>query len=335
MVVAASIVIIGGVLQRPLLVGVVPSDSMAPALNHGDLVFIVPSLFVRKIDVGTVVVFRSLERPWVVHRLVGGDAQTGFVSRGDANPEADSARVRPSDIAGVVPSWHGTLLHLPGVGTLTERMSPLRDIRAVGVLFVAGLVLFAVEGRRRKGPRVKSAWERRTEPLTVLATLALTVWTVVALQTALSVQHVEGKFVVVSSSKDGLAQGEVLAGKERSQTLTLHNPFPVPVVSVVVLEVDGVSVAPDRMIVPPFRDATYKLAISGTRPPGEYPFRLRRFSLLPVLPVPVLAALARVNMAALAAVTGLVPALILLALGMLDPTVRNACRLLLLRISMI
>ena len=85
---------------------VVLSGSMEPAIKTGDLIFTVPpskkvpkegdvvAYVGRRFDGGPVGVFS--------HRIIGGDAQSGFIVKGDANPSPDVQRPKTSDITGVV-----------------------------------------------------------------------------------------------------------------------------------------------------------------------------------------------------------------------------------------
>lgn len=100
-------------LYRPQLVGgpaayaVVEGTSMDGTLSEGDL------LVTREHDryhVGEIVAFHAPAGIAVIHRIVGGDATTGYVTRGDNRDEPDPWRIYPRDIIGSV------ALHLPAVG---------------------------------------------------------------------------------------------------------------------------------------------------------------------------------------------------------------------------
>ena len=48
------------------------------------------------------------------HRIVGGSAQTGWETRGDANPSRDPFVSGPTEVRGTVAAW------LPGIGRIFD-----------------------------------------------------------------------------------------------------------------------------------------------------------------------------------------------------------------------
>ncbi len=95
-----------GFLGGPVSYIIVSGISMEPTLRSGDLVV------VRKQEsytTGDVVAF-EVEGGVVIHRIVGGTAEKGFVTQGDNKGGPDLWRPRAEDIRGKM--W----LHLPGGG---------------------------------------------------------------------------------------------------------------------------------------------------------------------------------------------------------------------------
>jgi signal peptidase len=106
------------VLLRPVALGgpasydIVTGTSMEPRLHTGDLVIAQAR---STYDIGDVVVYRApAGQPGagslIVHRIVGGDAATGYVVQGDNKDSPDLWRPLPGDIVGR--SW----IELPGSG---------------------------------------------------------------------------------------------------------------------------------------------------------------------------------------------------------------------------
>ena len=85
---------------------IVLTQSMSPAINAGDIVVTIPpskltpkkgdvvAYIGRRFDGASVGVFS--------HRIIGGDAQNGFIVKGDANPNPDVQQPKIPDITGVV-----------------------------------------------------------------------------------------------------------------------------------------------------------------------------------------------------------------------------------------
>lgn len=85
---------------------VVLTGSMAPNINPGDIVITVP-VKDRSLQTGDVVTYQARrfngEGVGVfTHRIIGGDAKTGFLVKGDNNPSPDIQKPKVSDILGLV-----------------------------------------------------------------------------------------------------------------------------------------------------------------------------------------------------------------------------------------
>ena len=98
---------------------VVLSGSMEPVMSPGDVV-IIEDVPAEQIEKGDVITFGGGggSTP-TTHRVIGVTEQDGtlaFETKGDANEDADSARVAPGDIQGKVMSVSGYLFVIPLIG---------------------------------------------------------------------------------------------------------------------------------------------------------------------------------------------------------------------------
>jgi len=132
-------------LGGPVGYVIVSGQSMEPTLHSGDLVLVRQR---ESYQVGDVIAYRIPrgepgEGIIVVHRIVGGSAEEGFVTRGDNRTGADLWRPRPQDIAGAL--W----LHLPRVGWLLGLLrAPL--VLATAAAVVAVLLVLTSPARKRR-----------------------------------------------------------------------------------------------------------------------------------------------------------------------------------------
>jgi signal peptidase len=140
-------------LYRPQLVGgpaayaMVSGRSMESTLEDGDLVITREH---RSYHVGQVIAYEvpdgdPLAGLRVVHRIVGGSAASGYVTRGDHRTSVDPWRPRPHDVIGSV------ALRIPHGGSV---LSVLRE-PPVFAWFVGSMVLLALwnlDRRRRSEP---------------------------------------------------------------------------------------------------------------------------------------------------------------------------------------
>jgi signal peptidase len=140
-------------LYRPQLVGgpaayaMVSGRSMESTLDDGDLVITREhaSYHVGEIIAYEVPAGEPNAGLRVVHRIVGGSAATGFVTRGDHRTSVDPWRPRPADVIGSV------ALRIPYGGAV---LSLLRE-PPLFAWFVGSIVLVAlwnIDRRRRSAP---------------------------------------------------------------------------------------------------------------------------------------------------------------------------------------
>ncbi|GAA2979684.1 signal peptidase I [Actinokineospora diospyrosa] len=127
---------------------VVLSGSMAPAIRTGDVV-IVGTLLTDHPAAGAVIAFDdpAHDNRVLMHRIIKLNDDATFVTKGDANPEADSTPVTEDDVLG-----QGRL-RVPWVG-LPAYWAQTKNWFALGASLVAlgGLVVLAWERRSRGQP---------------------------------------------------------------------------------------------------------------------------------------------------------------------------------------
>lgn len=127
----------------------VSGTSMEPGMRTGDLAVVRAT---GDYAVGDVVAFRIPQEDGtrgstVIHRIVAGDADTGFVLQGDNNDFRDPWQLRPADITGE------RMLHLPGAGRM---IAELRDPVTGGALCAALTVFLVLAGGRSRSSENQS-----------------------------------------------------------------------------------------------------------------------------------------------------------------------------------
>jgi len=97
----AALSLTGNVQARVVLTG-----SMSPTINPGDIVLLADPSRVKP-EIGEIATyvgrrFSGEEVGLFTHRIIGGNANEGFIMKGDANLSPDVQRPKTEDIAGVV-----------------------------------------------------------------------------------------------------------------------------------------------------------------------------------------------------------------------------------------
>lgn len=324
--------IAGAFTGKPLLLTAVRSESMYPALTRGDLVLLWPAGRQADLGVGDVIVFKVDEGSlhsagWVIHRVVGGDRQSGFETQGDNNDTADqhrgaNPRIMPANIAARAVSVAGTPLHVPLVGYI-----PLLAEAALGKpIVLAGAALFILALAflpQRRHPR-----QRRTRQDTHLIAYALGGVSVIACVAVaglmLSQQYVY-RYTVSAESRAavlGSPVGQLLVGEQiETKLTTVENNGRLPLILTVSSSDPEVTVSPNRATIDPGSSLDLNVRIEATEP-GHHDARIRVGLFYPVLPASLLQALgARHYWLALATVA-LVMSLPIFALPLLDGSLR-------------
>jgi signal peptidase len=130
---------------------VVPSTSMVPTLNVGDIVF-VKGVDPNTITVGTIIIFRSpMDSIDIIHRVIGitkqGD-ELYFETKGDHNPVADPWRpgVPAENVKGVLVG------KIPYIGYVTLALSgPVGYVVIAFLIFL--MIVFEYYDSRKKPSR--------------------------------------------------------------------------------------------------------------------------------------------------------------------------------------
>ena len=117
------------IAKKPMLLSAVRSNSMFPLFQRGDMIFIRQITGKTKVKVGDIIVFKAEEgslkpKGWIVHRIVGGNPQQGYITKGDANERTDQesvggVKIKPDWMAARVVTVGKIAIKLPLIGHLT------------------------------------------------------------------------------------------------------------------------------------------------------------------------------------------------------------------------
>lgn len=149
------------VLGGPLSLIAVSGTSMQPMMRTGDLAVVRQT---GEYERGEVIAYRATLPDGetggvVIHRIVGGDAATGFRTRGDNDEWVDPWRPRAGEVVGEL--W----FHVPGAGEFVLWLS--RPVILAGIFAaVAAFLVIAGGGakRERDGPAERDDPAEREAP---------------------------------------------------------------------------------------------------------------------------------------------------------------------------
>ncbi len=140
------------VTLRPIFLGgpasyiIVSGHSMEPTFYTGDLAILQRQ---NTYQTGDIVAYRpnSTQDRFVIHRIVGGSAASGFIVRGDNNSWDDPWYPKPADILGKV--W----IHWPGAGNVLDRLRQPQYFSTVAAAVATFLIFGGGKATQRRGRR--------------------------------------------------------------------------------------------------------------------------------------------------------------------------------------
>ncbi|MEU4158796.1 S24 family peptidase [Actinoplanes sp. NPDC026670] len=117
--------------------------SMQPTYSQGDLVFVIKS---HSYESGQIAAYHSPDGTFeVLHRIIGGDADSGYVLKGDNNAAVDPPKPTAAQIIGKA------VLHIPKGGTWLQPILSPTGLGMIGFLFFGAGT--ALPNNRRNIPR--------------------------------------------------------------------------------------------------------------------------------------------------------------------------------------
>lgn len=152
--------------DKPVFFSSVRSNSMYPLFQRSDMILIKSVSNKDKINIGDIVVFKVEEgslssKGWIVHRVIGGNEEMGYITKGDANDYTDQASggtppIRREWIASEVLVIGKQPLKIPLIGYLPLWMEKFQanpytmPVIAIVLAVIVGISEFISGNKRRK-----------------------------------------------------------------------------------------------------------------------------------------------------------------------------------------
>lgn len=207
------------VTKKPVFMTSVRSNSMYPLFQRGDMLIIKSVTPKDEVNDGDIIIFKVEEgslssKGWIVHRIVSGNYEEGFITKGDANEYTDqesggTGPIRPEWIASRVVTIDYKPVKIPLLGYLPLWMegfqkNPYLFPIIVGIL---AIVIGAGElfGNKKKGKKSRSKLDMQLIYLLCGITFSI----ILAVSTVTSSQHLSVVYEVSDSSKGILSGSDV------------------------------------------------------------------------------------------------------------------------------
>lgn len=305
--------VLGQLLGAPVLVTYVESGSMAPTIDEGDGFIAIPSAISGDTSEGDVIVFDAEhlhDGGIVTHRVVGQD-ESGYLTRGDANPAIDQEGREPAvqepQIMAEALTVGDAVVVIPHLGTgvafISEQFTTAQQTiagllgtdRLLGTQGLAYLVLGLsvagyLLGMRDTGGRIPTGRQTTRDTglnvrVAVIALIALLLLTM-----TLTMVYPSGPYQVdVTSTSVNSSHPEIMErGETEQDAYRVPNAGLVPIVTYLEGDPPAVTVEDETIRVPSRSVANTSVAITAPDEPGQYRFFIDERRYLAILPGPIL-----------------------------------------------
>lgn len=283
------------ILGKPLLMSPVVSNSMFPLFQRGDIVLLSP-INSSSIKLRDIVVFKSKEGNfasvgWVVHRIVGGDAVSGYITKGDANTQSDQESLNTSPIK---PEWIADKVIVLGEAPLKIRYFGYLSLwmqqfyssqYAIPITCLAlGLVIFFQVLLEKKPKRKK---HKGTNIQSIFFFSGLIVSIIIATSMLITSQ-VYSLIYSVSANNQGVIQGSSIGiiklGEQVDKPLSqLSNNSFLPLVATLTTNDAQITFSDTFLFLKPNDFVVTRMKVTASKV-GEYTSQIRVSTFIPLLP---------------------------------------------------
>ena len=332
---------LGSVLMdRPVILTAISSDSMAPVFERGDMVAVWALTGEALVEPNDIVIFSSesgrlANHGWIIHRVIEGNVEEGYITHGDNNEYTDQEL---SDAPPIKREWmvsravtlRDRPIVLPFIGYLALWFESIQRT----VFFLPGLItlLAGIIGysvfvgdppryrRRRKGKKHYFG----EQLLFILSGLTLMVALSATMMISSEIAELQYEVNETGEPTSTAGPGSVLLlGESKEMELSkLSNQGFFPLAVTVITRDPQLSLSEDSLTLSPNEERTVMLHIEGSSP-GVYASRIWMGLFLPLLPSPWIYALAERSFFLALLTISLIPALPLMLFPFVDQRLRN------------
>ncbi|MGI6486370.1 MAG: signal peptidase I [Tepidanaerobacteraceae bacterium] len=321
------------ITRQPLLMSAVRSNSMYPLFKRGDAVFIEKLAAKDVVEKGDIVIFKTesgsyASQGWIMHRVVDGDTDTGFITKGDANEMTDqqtggSGPIKREWIVSRSITWGSIPLKLPLIGYIPLYMEKFQKnpytLPTIAVILAA---IVGASGLTRDKKNKKSGFDLQLvylfSGITVVIVIAATM---LATSQHLVIQYevTQGKKGIIMGSDIGILQvGESI----EKPLVELSNKGFVPIIATITNEDTQLSFNHDRCFIRPGEQREVVVNVTAEKP-GEYRTPIWVGMFFPILPIDILYRLARINYWLALFIVSIVPGLPIMLYPLIDTRLRK------------
>ncbi|MFP4591701.1 MAG: signal peptidase I [Halobacteriales archaeon] len=337
-ILAVGSILLGGILGQPILLSFVESGSMSPTLETGDGFIAIPTAVAGDVEIGDVVIFdaQQIEGGGLTTHRVVGESETGYITKGDANPfddqDSDEPPVTDGQIKAVALQVDGHVVAIPGLGRVVWTLQDwvetgqgtlaswtgadaLLGTQGLAILIGGGGLLVLAWGLlggddRRLRDRVRKR-DQGIHPYSIVIAMAVMLLAVTAITTvAMSGTH---GYDMVSAEFESDRPTTVQIGTSKELPHTAANGGRMPTYTFFEPASTYVDVDPTTFRLDPDEERNVTVTLTAPSDTGYYPQYVAEHRYVATLPYGVVAGLHAVHpWLAIFATSALLPAILTL-----------------------
>ena len=326
------------IAKEPILYSVIRSNSMYPVWQRGDMVIIENMSEHRKIDKGDIIFFKSEEgnlegQGWIAHRVLEGNEKDGYITKGDANADADQALdgvgpIQREWIAGRALTVGGHPIVLPKIGYLSLWVEKYQSNPYVLPGFAVLLAIIIGIGELKTAKKRQKKKGGMELPLIYILG-GLTISVVMAATMIISYQRINIVYEVTEGNKGvlmGSAVGILKVGEEVEKPLTtLSNNGIIKLVGTLITDDAQISLSDELVSLSKESTVESEFTVSAQKV-GKYKSTIQVGLFYPFLPSSWIYFLATKSYWLALAVISLIPGLPLMIYPFTERKVRRAVK---------
>lgn len=323
------------ILKKPLLLTVIRSDSMVPVWERGDMVVIKNVGKKDAVDIGDIVFFTTDKgslstKGWIAHRVMEGNDDRGFITKGDANKQTDqdaagAGLIKKESIAAKAITIGGSPIVIPKAGYFSLWMEKYQGNPYLLPIVAVILAVLIGVGEMTSGKRHKKKSKGMDLQLIYIGG-GFVIAMIMGGTMLASSQHVKLIYEVSESSKGvlmGSSLGILQVGDVVTQPLSeLRNDGFIPSIGVISTNDKQIELSHEKLSLTKGQlvEAEYTLRAEI---PGKYETAIRVGIFYPFLPASVIYFLAQKSYWLALIIISIIPGIPLMAYPFIDGKMRR------------
>lgn len=322
------------VLKKPVLMTSVRSNSMYPSFQRGDIIFLNPFFPNHDTKIGDIIVFKTDggsydTKGWIVHRIIEGNLEAGYITKGDANDYTDQSSDNPSIkaewIAGRVAVIGSKPLKMPLLGQLPLLME--KYSKTPYTLPVLALIIGLIMGiseffSKKKRKVIRENLDIQSIYFFSGITIAILMFgTMLSTGQNLKINYEVSKSTngVIIGSKVGILRIGEIVEKPLSE---LNNKGFIPTTAVITTDDNQITLSHQKLLLTHGMQVKPTMTVNALKP-GKYNSTIHVGMFFPLLPENLIYSLAKKSYWLALIIVSIIPGLPIMLYPLINSTLRR------------